>query len=297
LTIATRAMPCPGCGYDLRATAVESEGVRCPECGRVTPLAGMKGLTASRIPWVQRRWRGRVKGFVATAWWVIFQPWKLAREMEVTARMRDARRFELICRILATVVGCAFMEGLSAVGREASLPPGWENPALAPAFVLLEYSFGVLPLGLGVFVATWACAGLYRQILTLGGGTGWRGEPRYEARRLQGLSHYSAALWLVMIGFLGGGGASGMWWVIEGEKRRGDVTVPSLLVAGTVVAAVIVYAVASFGLALRTGRWRRLRLALLAGYLVVGPALWVAVVVAVNWAVGYVVLGVLSMMT
>ena len=69
----------------------------------------------------------------------------------------------------------------------------------------------------------------------------------------------------------------------------------TLLIAAVALAIIVVYALASFGLVLRTGRWRWVRVGLMAAYLVVGPVLWMVVLFAVNWGVGYVVLGVRAM--
>jgi hypothetical protein len=288
-------MPCPRCGYDLRASAVGAGGVRCPECGKITALAGDGGITASRVPWTQRRWRGRVRMFFATVGMVVFRPGMLAREVEVPARMRDARRFHTTCLVLAMLTGCAFIVGAIAAWANTFARPVQDSLALAPAVVLLDQWFGVLPLALGTLVATWVCVTLYRRMVMLGGGSGWRGEPRFEARRLAALSYYTAALWVVEGMLVGWMAMAALAW-IDGARRPGGnsrFSATMTLLAGT--AAVAVYFWTSLGVVLRTGRWRGLRATLIGLYAAVAPALWLVVLLAFNWAVGYVVLGVASM--
>ena len=54
-------LPCPGCGYDLRAATSDL----CPECGLVVDREALK---VSGIPWAHRGRLGRVRAYVKTAW-------------------------------------------------------------------------------------------------------------------------------------------------------------------------------------------------------------------------------------
>jgi hypothetical protein len=77
---------CPACGYDLR----QIESARCPECGLEIDRSK---LGESIIPWVHRKTLGEVRAFFRTCALVSLHPERLAREMNVPARLPDARRF------------------------------------------------------------------------------------------------------------------------------------------------------------------------------------------------------------
>jgi hypothetical protein len=285
--------PCPHCGYDLRASPHTPAGIRCPECGAVTPLAGPGGLTASRIPWVHRRWRGRFRAFAQTLWLVLARPTLLAREVEIPARPRDARRFRLICCLLASVSATIAIMAAMAAWKSKGwwVPPPFRFPLLIPSYILQDHWYGALPLAVGIFAANWLCLDLFAWIITLGSGPGTPTVPHYLRRRLAGLSHYSAALLLVESVFM-----SLLWnfWVFLGEEGKGDSTAVFFTLSLATLAAGI-YLWASLPLVLRTGRWRALRALLLGFFPVVAYFLWLTIVTAINWTVGFLVLGIRSM--
>ena len=77
---------CPDCGYSLRALT----GPRCPECG--LDLAPLR-IPESRIPWVHRRRRGRIRAFYQTVYFVMFGYRMFRAEMVRPVSLRDAQRF------------------------------------------------------------------------------------------------------------------------------------------------------------------------------------------------------------
>src|SRR4051812_36964432 len=95
-TLHAISRPCPICGYDLRAT-LSLPDPRCPECGTKVHRA----LPASRLPWVHRAYRGKIRAFLQTAALVLFKPWVLAKERHV--RRKDAASFHRLCLIVATI--------------------------------------------------------------------------------------------------------------------------------------------------------------------------------------------------
>ena len=296
--VGNRALPCPRCGYDLRGSPRVPTGVRCSECGTITPLAGPNALTTSRVPWVGRRARGRVRTFILTVWLVVAKPQLLAREVEVAARLRDGRRFRMICLGVATMVATVWL----LIGRDQTdvygwLPPVIDFPDLLPAEILLDRWYGVVLLTSGTWVAFWLCLEFYRGIVCLGGVPG----PRYVRRRLSSLSQYSGGLFLVESFFVV---PAWLLWLDRAHLRTVILLMPAniterrnLLVAVIVLSllAASIHLWASLPLVLRTGRWRVLRAILMTIYPVAAFCLWIAIVTAINWAVGFVVLAVYTM--
>ena len=294
--VGNRALPCPRCGYDLRASPRVPAGVRCSECGTITPLAGPGALTASRVPWVHRHLRGRFRSFTLTVWLVVAKPWLLAREVEVHAHLRDGRLFRAICLGLATLGATACL--MIAMGQWNADGSWWSTatrfPPLVPSAILQDHWYGAVPVAGAIFAAFWLCLDLYRTLICLGGGPGGRGEPRHVRRRLAGLSLYSAALLLLETVLLG------PLWIIWAplaslHAHRGQIAEFCVLTLATV--AIGIYLWASLSLVLRTGRWRAFRAVLIGIYPVGACFLWITVVTAINWAVGFVVLGVRSITT
>ena len=59
--IPARELPCPNCGYDLRATPRSNSKARCPECGTLSSTC-----TSSQIPWLHRQHRGTTRAYLQT---------------------------------------------------------------------------------------------------------------------------------------------------------------------------------------------------------------------------------------
>jgi hypothetical protein len=91
-----QTLPCPHCGYDLRAIASE----RCPECGE--PI-DRDAARRSQIPWAHRRQIGWWRAYWRTVALVLLHPKKLAAEIARPVSYRDAQVFRCIT-ILATSV-------------------------------------------------------------------------------------------------------------------------------------------------------------------------------------------------
>ena len=286
--IGAAELPCPRCGYDLRATATTGGTRRCPECGTAhTKIAGEGGPTASKIPWLHRRRRGRIRSFFATMWMALITPWRLATQTATPARFRDARRFRLIILILSTLIATAYHE--YAMNRLENTG-WWSFPAtlFLPATSLTDRWFGAFPLIVGIYAANSACIWLYARIIS----TGTR--PRFMHRRLLALSYYSSSLLLIQT-ILACIAFYGLHLLLEkGWNRYPTATFAQTLVAAGI--AVIFYLLAALSLVIRTGRLKLLRVLLLLAYPVAAFNLWNVIVTAITWAVGYVVLGVRSMM-
>jgi hypothetical protein len=105
---------CPACGYDLR----QIDSARCPECGLEIDRSK---LGESIIPWVHRKKLGEVRAFFRTCALVSLHPQRLAREMNVPARLPDARKFRRGVVLMAILpLGFVLMiceAGLLGTGR------------------------------------------------------------------------------------------------------------------------------------------------------------------------------------
>lgn len=87
---------CPDCGYSLRGLTSD----RCPECGL---LLDFIDSASSTIAWVDRRRRGRVRGYVLTVFAVISRPKILCREVFRPVSLADAQRFRWVTVALMTL--------------------------------------------------------------------------------------------------------------------------------------------------------------------------------------------------
>jgi hypothetical protein len=113
-------LPCPQCGYDLRAI---DESDRCPECGWEIDRTG---LARSRIPWSMRgRALGRFRAYWRTVWLGAWRVGRLAEEIGRPVELCDAKRFATITALLAA---CPYaISCIAAVIAEGGT--GFLNPA------------------------------------------------------------------------------------------------------------------------------------------------------------------------
>ena len=156
-----RSVLCPGCGYDLRATA----GDRCSECGLEIDRAA---LERSGFPWAHRRSVGRLRAFLKTVWLVTIDSKRLRYETAKCQSSRDAAAFRRWVAVLLTICFAAAVvmlllrEGVEAivVVQEPSVftrvsLEGYEIDLLVPwsAGIALRPALFVYALVLGFYVA------------------------------------------------------------------------------------------------------------------------------------------------
>jgi hypothetical protein len=91
--IGDEAMPCPQCGYDLRAAASDC----CCECGW---KIDRELLTTSGFPWAHRRRVGRIRAYIKTVWMVTVGSRRLAYEAARPQELADARKFGWITTVI-----------------------------------------------------------------------------------------------------------------------------------------------------------------------------------------------------
>lgn len=106
LEVSAQPLPCPFCGYDLRATKRDERGIRCPECGKTITAR----LIASDIPWVQRRHLGHVRAWWRTTSSFIFHPAQFGAQ-EGHVAIRDAKSFHRVSLLLAILLGALLLGG------------------------------------------------------------------------------------------------------------------------------------------------------------------------------------------
>ncbi len=102
--IDTSTLPCPHCGYDLRATTIEDEKRRCPECGQFT---GNTQLTTGTLPWLHRATLGRPSAYFHTLYRIFRHPWKWPTELGPSPDLHAARAFVRIGHLI--FFGIAFL--------------------------------------------------------------------------------------------------------------------------------------------------------------------------------------------
>jgi hypothetical protein len=154
----------------------------------------------SQMPWGHRRgrrWLGRVGAYWKTVLAVIRRPGILAREACGPVCRRDAVGFHRVSVIVATVMGSGAIAGAFRfrVQEMPSIEPGsyWITPVAA----LMDSCWGLVPLGLGVFLGVVLGLGYFRALLRWGTG---RGVMRGRTGRA---ALYASALAVVEAVFLG----------------------------------------------------------------------------------------------
>jgi hypothetical protein len=107
---------CPDCGYSLRG--LESE--RCPECG--LRLDFIDSATTA-IAWVERKQRGRVRTYVATAFAVLFRNKRFCREIYRPISYADAQRFRWVSiTLVAAIVVLCLVDYVTGARSKTSSP-------------------------------------------------------------------------------------------------------------------------------------------------------------------------------
>lgn len=106
---AFEALLCPGCGFDLRATASD----RCGECGLAFDRAT---LSVSGIPWAHRRHVGRARAYFKTLWLVTLDRHSLRSEAVKPQALVDALAFRRVTAFVLAmtvlgVLGVALVAG------------------------------------------------------------------------------------------------------------------------------------------------------------------------------------------
>src|ERR1043165_7143879 len=82
-------LPCPNCGYDLRA----SRSDQCSECGQAIDR-GSPGSTS--FPWPHRRQIGPIRAYCKTVWLITAGSKELKFETLKNQTLSDARSFNRI---------------------------------------------------------------------------------------------------------------------------------------------------------------------------------------------------------
>ena len=297
-----RELPCPMCGYDLRATPAGAEGMRCPECGAVT-----RPVHASRIPWLHRKERGRVRAYFQTIWMVLRHPAKLATEAHLNLPRRDAVMFHRVSVLLGTVIGAGLLMAAFAMrGDQVTYDLSAPAPAHAgslpiharldmPLFALTDNFWVALPLVTSLWLWLVFSTATYRRLMDRGAGS------RAQKNCVRQLLLYASGLVPVEMLFLGLCGVTGalLYGMDEGERewlrgapeqtlRVARIVLPLVMAAVWLIPTIVIIA--------WTGRAKAFRVALMT---VVHPLCVAAGAVVtgavVFWVIGYAAIAIYSM--
>jgi hypothetical protein len=285
-------VPCPVCGYDLRARVSR----RCSECGTEIREA----FITSRIPWVHRRYRGTVRAFLATMWMTLWRPGELARELEWRVNRREAKKFHRVALGIGTIISTAMLMGAFALRGNhwketlsLEMPWNYDTGRIAfnfPALVLTDSYWCVLPLLLASYLGLAMSMWVYRGLV------GWTGSRRHRmhVRRLAMYASSQAVLQALVLGSLS---VAGM--ILYEELNWNEYVIMALWPAVWVLLALSITAfyIPALFFIWKTGprKWVR-ALCLLVLF---PPAAPLAAMISwwvVFWTTGYVVLGVRSML-
>lgn len=144
---------CPACGYNVRGL----DGCRCPECGKGFAPAE---LSASQIPWTQRRQVGRVRAFWRTVWFATFHVKQMTAGGAGELDRAAARRFRLVCEVMLAIPICTV---LLIIDRPPVSSPGWLGA------MVWSTTPSRIELWTGQLAAVWAMsAGWWPAVLLLG---------------------------------------------------------------------------------------------------------------------------------
>lgn len=116
------AIPCPGCYYDLRALA----GDVCPECGLEV---GANFVAGSQVPFAHRNLLGFWRAYWRTVLQVTFRPRRFALHAFRPVEYGDARYFQHVTVLLASLA----VAGLMIVASHSGYPVSPLIARLTPA--------------------------------------------------------------------------------------------------------------------------------------------------------------------
>src|SRR6267142_2036454 len=125
-------LPCPQCGYDLRASPAD----HCSECGQAVDRS-ILGITS--FPWPHRRHAGRLRAYCKTVWLVTINSRRLRYEPLKHQSLDDGRSFQRITRFIVALTlsaSCAMLLAADPVLFAATVPPvspaTWREDLLLP---------------------------------------------------------------------------------------------------------------------------------------------------------------------
>ena len=283
-------VPCPVCGYDLSRASSD----RCPECGW---QIDEQALREASIPWQQV---GGVRGFLRTLRLALRHPRALGRQALRPVQYRPARRFQVICVLLAWLPIAPLMAwGMWSIRGQIIADPslgtaGFGFFGSAPPTQIDAWG-GILA---DAAIVAAALLGLFLWPLLATGVPSYFFHPKRLPRGLQdraiSLSYYAAApLTLVpLVPFLAA--AAGF----VGEVTNGDLSQPltwvgafapacaAALIAGVAVADLIVMPLILLrvGLHASLGRVLLCGLTTLIGWIVLFPLLVIGLPLLVLYA-------------
>lgn len=216
-------LPCPTCGYDLRQLA----SGRCPECGREARLEEVP--TVAELPWHDRRRLGKGRALSRQCWLVLRHPARLADLAGRSIDYAAARRFQILCCVIAwlALAGPA-VYGFDLFHRASLRYPGalmlWSTPP-PPTPGLVDYL-------LDGFILLAMLVGLFLWLLTATGVPSYFLHPRQAPVRRQdnaiALSYYAAVPLVLLPAVVGlfaiaRGVATIEIAALDGAATRGDV--------------------------------------------------------------------------
>src|SRR6266568_6146449 len=125
----TDPLPCPHCGYDLRASLAD----HCSECGQTIDRSTL-GITS--FPWSARH---SIRNYLKTVWLITINSRRLRFETSKNQNLLHARSFHRITTFifaLTLAASCAALVAADpmvfAVARPAVRPAAWRDDLIVP---------------------------------------------------------------------------------------------------------------------------------------------------------------------
>lgn len=122
-------LPCPHCGYDLRA----STGDHCSECGRTIDRATL-GITS--FPWSARN---NIRNYLKTVWLITINSRRLRYETSKHQNLAHARSFHRITTFLVALTLASICAAIVvahppifAIARPTPRPANWRDDLIVP---------------------------------------------------------------------------------------------------------------------------------------------------------------------